>query len=439
MAIEQTEYLERRQRLMKQVGDKSIVIIPAAKESIRSGDANYLFRQNSDFYYLTGFPEPDAIAVLVPGFEPGPYLLFCHDHDPKVERWEGRRAGHSGARDQYLANEAYDIESFKEMLLDLLKERKQVYFPVGQHDKFDKRIFKAIRKLKRRSRNGVVVPQEYFSTDPVISELRLFKSESEIDLMRCAAEISAKAHCDAMKMCKPGAFEYQLEACLHHEFTNQGSRAPAYTTIVGGGGNSCILHYVDNKSELKSGDLVLIDAGCEYEMYASDVTRTFPVNGTFTKDQKAIYNIVLDAQLAGIKAVKPGRPWGDLQKIMLDIIVKGLVELKILNGNVHQLIQDKDYMPFYMHNSGHWLGLDVHDVGVYKKENEWRLLEEGMVLTVEPGIYIAEEIKDVDARWKNIGVRIEDDVLVTKGGCEVLSSQVPKTISEIEALMKNAE
>lgn len=433
--IKMTEYAKRRKQLMQKISPDSIVILPAAPIARRSGDSDYPYRQNSDFYYLTGFEEPEAVAILAPKRKGGEFILFNRVRDREKEIWDGYRAGQEGARKKFGANEAFPISELEERLPEILENRTEIHYAIGNDKAFDKIILSALNKIRGRIRNGIQSPIGFTDITPTLHEMRLIKSPAEIEVMRKAAKISVGAHLQAMKTCKPGMYEYQLEAELLYEFNRHGARYPAYTSIVGSGKHSCILHYISNNQPIKNGDIVLIDAGCEYQNYASDITRSFPANGKFSEEQRAIYQIVLDAQLAGIKAIKPGVAWPVVQDVMVKIITQGLINLGILKGKLKDLIAKQAYFPFYMHKSGHWLGLDVHDVGRYKINGKWRKFQPGMVLTVEPGIYISSDIPGVDKRWHNIGVRIEDDVLVTGRGVEVLTDKLPKTIKEIEALM----
>ena len=433
--ISQKTFAERRQAVMKQMGAGSIAIVTAADEIIRNGDSYYRFRQDSDFYYLTGFDEPEAVAVLIPGRSEGQYVLFNRRRDKDQEIWTGRRAGQDGASEVYGVDQAYPIDEIDQHLSSLLENKETLYYPMGRHMKFDLQIRRWVKQVREKIRSGINAPQNFINLEQLVQPMRLIKSNDEIELMRKAAQISAAGHIRAMQITKPGCFEYELEAELLYEFHRQGCRGAAYESIVGSGENSCILHYNANNAEIKNGDVVLIDAAAEYQMYAADVTRTFPANGKFSAEQTAIYNLVLTAQLAGIKQVKPGTAWMDIQNTVIRIITEGLVEFGILKGRVDDLIEQKAHRDFYMHNSGHWLGLDVHDVGRYKVEGQWRPLQAGMVLTVEPGIYIAANNPKVDKKWWNIGVRIEDDVVVTSGAADILSADVPKTIAEIEAIM----
>jgi Xaa-Pro aminopeptidase len=436
--MEVSQFKSRQKILMAEMGSDSAAVIFAADEMVRTGDTYFRFRQNSDFYYLTGFCEPQAVAIFLPGRAEGEYILFNRTRDRQQEQWEGMRAGQEGALQYYGANEAYPINEIDQRLPELLNGRHRIFYSVGKTAAWDRRLFQWVNTLRQKIKTHGVSISQFHSLESILNEMRLIKGPAEIDLMRTAAEISAMAHCRAMKHCKPGMYEYELEAELLYDFTRKGCQYPAYSTIVGGGRNGCILHYIENSQPLKSGDLVLIDAGGEYQSYAADITRTFPVNGRFSKVQTAVYEIVLAAQLAGINEIRPGNSWNKIQDKVISVLTQGLIDLKILRGNLEDLISHKAYQKFYMHNSGHWLGLDVHDVGNYKVDNDWRTLKPGMVLTVEPGLYFLDDIADLPVQYKNIGIRIEDDVLVTETGYEVISKGAPKTIHEIEQLMKSA-
>lgn len=434
--ISQQEYQARRRNLTQRLPERSIAIIPAAHESIRNGDAHYRFRQESNFYYLTGFNEPEAVLILISGSDKQS-ILFNRPRNPMEEQWTGKRLGQEGALSELGMDAAYSIGCIADELPKLLSGKAAIYYALARNLEVEKIIMQALEKVKGQVRRGVKVPEQLCDLEPILGEMRLFKSDAELELMRRAASISVKAHEQAMRRCKHLEHEYQLEAELVYEFSRQGCRSVAYDPIVGGGENACVLHYTDNNKPLRQGDLVLIDAGGEYENYAADITRTFPVNGKFSLEQKSIYELVLKAQKAGIAAVKPGLPWNEIQQIMLHVLIEGLCELGILQGNVDELLAKEAYKPFYMHNSGHWLGLDVHDIGLYKINGEWRPLEPGMVLTVEPGLYISSNTPGVDKRWWGIGVRIEDDVVVTKTGHEVITAALPVDVHEIEALMRD--
>ena len=431
----QKEHARRRSALMGDMQENTIAIIPSAREVIRNNDVHYPFRQDSNFYYLTGFDEPDAVAVLIPGREHGEYVLFCRDRDPARELWDGNRAGPDGACHNFLADDAFPISDIDEILPGLLEGRESVYYAMGRHPDFDSQVMSWINSIRANTRSGAQPPGEFIDLDHLLHDLRLYKSTAELKIMAEAGDISARAHRRAMQFCRPGVNEYQLEAEILHEFAMAGARHSAYSSIVGSGANACVLHYIENNKVLKDGELVLIDAGCEFNYYAADITRTFPVNGRFNAEQKALYEIVLKAQLAAIDKTVPGRHWNEAHDETVRVITEGLVELGLLKGEPQKLIADEAYKPFYMHRAGHWLGMDVHDVGDYKVNGQWRVMEPGMVVTVEPGIYVSPQNKDVDARWRGIGIRIEDDVAVTKSGNRVLSEGVPKTIEEIEALM----
>jgi Xaa-Pro aminopeptidase len=435
--MKQTEYKRRRSELMKMMGKNTIAILPSASLVTRNRDADFPFRQDSDFLYLTGFNEPDAVMVLVPGRKHGEYILFCREKDPEQETWHGRRAGQEGAIEIYGADDSFPIDDIDDILPGLLEGTDSIFNIMGLYAEFDQRLIGWVNHIKAQSRSGVHVPSEFVSLDYVLHDMRLYKSREELKLMRKAAAISATAHQKAMKTCAPGRYEYQIAAEFDYEFRKNNAQH-AYPAIVGGGANGCILHYTENCDELRDGDLLLIDAGCEVEGYASDITRTFPVNGKYSKAQREIYEIVLAAQKAAIKKVKPGNHWNDPHDAAVRVITKGLIEIKLLKGSLTKLTKEQAFRKFYMHRTGHWLGLDVHDVGDYKVGDQWRLLEPGMVLTIEPGIYIPAHSKGVHRKWWDIGIRIEDDVLVTRTGCEVLSEAVPKKPDEIEALMANA-
>ena len=433
--ISKQEFAKRRQSLTALMAENSIAIVAAAPERVRNRDVYYPYRQDSDFYYLTGFPEPEAVLVLMPGREQGEYLLFCRDRNVEREIWDGYRAGPEGACDNYGADDAFPIDDIDEILPGLLEGRDRVYYAMGKDAVFDRHLMDWVNNIRGRARAGATSPGEFVDLDHLLHELRLFKSPGEQKIMRTAGEISARAHRRAMQVCKPGMYEYQLQAEIEHEFAMAGARFPAYSSIVGGGANGCVLHYVENSAELKAGDLVLIDAGCELQHYASDITRTFPVDGRFTAEQKAVYDVVLQAQLAAIDACKVGNHWNEPHQTTVEIITEGLLDLGILRGDYSELVETGAYRDFYMHRAGHWLGMDVHDVGDYKVHDEWRVLEPGMVLTVEPGIYISPDNHLVDPCWRGIGIRIEDDVLIKAKGPVIMSADAPKTTMDIEALM----
>lgn len=422
---------------MKLMGRDSIAVIPAAPVRLRNNDVEYAYRQDSDFYYLTGFAEPESVAVLIPGREQGQYLLFVRDRDPTRETWDGKRAGPAGATRSYGADDAFPITDMDEILPGLLENRTKVFYTMGAFAEFDQRIVGWVNGLRSQSRQGRHSPQEFVALDHFLHDMRLFKSRNEVDLMRESARIAARAHVRAMKTCRPGLNEFEIMAELVHEFRMHNADV-AYQPIVGGGDNSCILHYRENDQRLNGGDLLLVDAGCEYQCYASDITRTYPVNGEFTREQRAVYEVVLEANLAAIAKVKPGNHWNDPHDAAVHVVTQGLVKLGLLKGRVASLERDGAYRKFFMHRTGHWLGMDVHDVGDYKIGDEWRVLEPGMALTIEPGIYIAPGTRGVPKRFRGIGIRIEDDVVVTRTGAEVLTARAPKHPDDIEALMAHA-
>ncbi|MCF5467623.1 Xaa-Pro aminopeptidase [Pseudomonas syringae] len=437
--IPKSEYARRRKALMAQMEPDSIAILPAAAVAIRNRDVEHVYRQDSDFQYLSGFPEPEAVVVLIPGREYGEYVLFCRERNPERELWDGLRAGQEGAIRDFGADDAFPISDIDDILPGLIEGRDRVYSAMGSNPEFDRHLMDWINVIRSKAHLGAQPPKEFVALDHLLHDMRLYKSAAEIKVMRGAAEISARAHVRAMQACRAGLHEFSLEAELDYEFRRGGSKMPAYGSIVASGRNACILHYQQNDAVLKDGDLVLIDAGCEIDCYASDITRTFPVNGRFSPEQKAIYELVLKSQYAAFEAIGPDKHWNQAHEATVQVITAGLVELGLLQGDVDQLIQAEAYKAFYMHRAGHWLGMDVHDVGEYKVGGEWRVLEIGMTLTVEPGIYISPDNLDVAKKWRGIGVRIEDDVVVTRRGCEILSGGVPKTVAEIEALMADAQ
>ena len=428
------EFARRRRALMRKMGRDAIAIVPAAPVRTRNNDVDYPYRQDSDFYYLTGFGEPEAVAVLVPGRAQAEYILFVRERDSTREMWDGRRAGPAGARRIHGAHDAFPITDIDEILPGLLENRAKVFYAMGLYPQFDQRVVGWVNGLRTQARNGGHPPQEFVALDQVLHELRLIKSRTELELMRTSARIGARAHVRAMRACRPGRMEYELMAEILHEFHRHGTDT-SYPPIVGGGANSCVLHYVKNDEVLRAGEVVLIDAGCEYRYYASDITRTFPVAGRFTPEQRAVYDIVLAANLAAIAKVRPGNHWNEPHEAAVRVVTQGLVRLGLLKGQPAKLERDGAYRRFFMHRTGHWLGMDVHDVGDYKTGDAWRVLEPGMVLTIEPGIYIPRGARGVPKRLQGIGVRIEDDVAVTRGGAEVLTDGVPKDPDQIEALM----
>ena len=429
------EFARRRRYLAEQMGEGTIAIIPSASVKSRNRDVDYHFRQDSDFYYLSGFNEPEAVLVIIPGREHGEAILFCRERDPSKEMWDGFIAGPDRVTDILGVDDAFPVSDIDDILPGMIEGTNKVYYSIGLNAQFDAQVMEWVNVIRSKVRSGAHPPGEFVALEHALHELRLFKSAAEIKVMAQAAEIAAQGHIKAMQKCREGLFEYHLESAIMHSFMNDGARFVAYPSIVGGGDNSCTLHYIDNQSALNNGDLVLIDAGCELDCYASDITRTFPVSGKFSSEQAELYQIVLDAQLAAIEAVKPGNHWNHPHEAALQVLTQGLVDLGLLSGDVDKLIKEEAFKPFYMHRTSHWLGMDVHDVGAYKIQGQWRELQAGMVLTIEPGLYIAPDDETVDAKWRGIGIRIEDDVLVTQDGHRVLSEEAPKTVADIEALM----
>lgn len=435
ITISPAEYAERRRRLLQTIDKDAIALLYAAPEVHYSADRDGIYQPNPDFYYLSGFKEPNAVLAFIPNRAAGEFVMFCQAKDVHAEQWTGRRAGPEGAIAEYGADQAFTIDQLEKVLPELLTNRRKIYYAFGQRTTVDQNLMAMVQRIRRQVRTGIQAPTEIANIENIVHEMRLFKSPQEIAVMQKAVDISVAAHKRAIKACRTSQHEYQLQAEIEHEFKFQGGNGPAYTSIVGGGENACILHYIDNNAPLKAGDLVLIDAGCEYQYYAADLTRTFPVTGRFSPEQKAIYELVLKSQLAALDLIKAGVLWHKLQECILSVLVPGLVELGILHGDPAELIANQAYLPFYMHRSGHWLGLDTHDVGPYKIDDQWRPLEANMVLTVEPGLYITPGLPNVDPKWYGIGVRIEDNVVVTETGCHILSAALPKTVAEIEALM----
>jgi Xaa-Pro aminopeptidase len=422
------------EEFMRRMSPKSIAIIPGAREATRSNDTHYRFRQDSDFFYLTGFEEPEAIAVVRPDQKPQ-YTLFVRPRDPEREIWDGRRAGVEGAKKEFGADESFPIVEFDEKLQNLLDGADILYYRLGVNRDLDDTIIGQISRMRALNRKPIHPPQTIVDPATIVHEMRVLKSADELELMQRAADIAAEAHCEAMKVARPGMKEYELEALIGRVFRQHGSSAPAYTSIVGAGANATVLHYINNDGELRDGELLLIDAGAEYQGYASDITRTFPINGRFTKPQREIYDLVLKAQMECVEMVRPGTTHDQLKQHSIEVLTEGMVELGLLKGNPAELIKEKKHEQFYMHGLGHMLGIDVHDVGCYYYGTESRALESGVVMTVEPGIYVSPDTKDIPSQYLGIGVRIEDDVLCTSNGPRVLTNKVPKQAEEIEALM----
>jgi Xaa-Pro aminopeptidase len=428
------EFKRRREELMALMEDQSIAILPSASLVSRNNDVEFPFRQDSDFYYVTGFDEPEAMFVLVPGREHGECILFCRERDPSEEQWHGKITGPERAMQLYGIDDAFPITDIDDILPGLIEGRSKLYYAMGANLEFDNQVIGWVNRISANKQSGTQPPGEFVQLGQYLHELRLFKSAAEVNVMRKASEITERAHKRLLEVVEPGMFEYELDAELQYIFLRHGARAPAYPLIVGSGNNGCILHYISNRDQIKKGDLVLVDAGAEYDFYAADVTRTFPASGKFSKAQAELYNIVLVAQQAAIEVIQPGNHWAQPHDAAVLVIAEGLLSLGLLSGDLEEVIDNELYKPFYMHKTGHWLGMDVHDVGEYRLQETWREFEPGMVMTVEPGIYIEENL-EVPAQYKSIGIRIEDNVLVTKTGHEVLTAGIPKSIDDIESYM----
>ncbi len=432
--IKTKEYVKRRKQLMKIVGEQSITLLSSRPELIRNGDVLHYYRQDSDFYYLTGFNEPDAVLVLIPSLTGQQQILFCREADPKKMLWDGPMLGTQRAVDECGFDAAYDIKEIDRRLPLLIQGCEKICFKIGENDEFDQRLSQWVKTIETRKGQKSNIPDEFMSISHVLHDMRLYKSNAEIKCMKKAADIAAGAHIRMMQNCRPEQFEYELQAHYAYHLTANQSHS-SYPPIIGSGENNNTLHYINNNQQMRSGDLVLIDAGAEYDFYASDITRTFPVNGRFTARQKDLYAVVLQAQMDAIEQVKVGNHWNEFHDAAVKTISQGLLDLKILKGTLEQVLEEKTYAAFYMHMTGHWLGLDVHDVGDYRVDDLWVELEENMVLTVEPGIYISEH-SNAPKVWRGMGVRIEDDIQVKIKGPVVLSNKAPKTIDEIEHTMK---
>jgi Xaa-Pro aminopeptidase len=426
-------YQQRRNRLLQHM-QRGIAVIPTAPEALRNGDAHYPYRFDSHFHYLSGFDEPEAVLVMLAGAQ-SKSILFCREKDLEREIWDGFRYGPEAACKLFGFDAAYPIAQLDDKLTELMGNQSALFHPLGAHAFWDDRILALRTRVQAQARSGITAPNEIHDIRMLLDEMRLIKDHFEIDTMRRAADISAAAHIRAMRTTRPGKMEYEIEAELLHEFRHSGAQGPAYTSIVAGGANACVLHYISNNTQLKEGDLLLIDAACEFNGYAADITRTFPVNGKFSAAQKDTYEIVLAAQLAAIEAARPGTHWNQPHDTALRVLVQGMLDLKLCHGSVDSVLESGDFKRFYMHRTGHWLGMDVHDVGNYKIDGAWRDLQPGMALTVEPGLYIRPADNVPQALW-NIGIRIEDDVIINASGCDVITHAAPKTVAEIEETMR---
>lgn len=411
-----------------------VAVLKSASQCLRSNDVEFKFRQDSDFFYLTGFEEPEAICVLTPSSTKHRFLLFVQPRDKNQEQWSGKRSGMEGAQRVFGADKAYPVSEFNAQVPALLSNQEKLYYAFGKDEWFDRKILSVVSSLRSQVRAGLLFPAHIIDPSLILREMRLLKSPEEIVLHTQAARIAAQAHCEAMKAAKPGMYEHDIEALLEFTFRKEGAAGPAYPSIVASGSNACVLHYSRNNRKIKKGDLLLIDAGCEFQMYNSDITRTFPVGIPFSKEQKAVYEIVLQSQKEAVKMVRPGKTIMDVHNRAVEVITEGLVRLKLLTGNVKKIVKDGSYRRFFMHKTSHWLGMDVHDAGSYRANKQWRKLQPGIVLTVEPGVYIAPSEKHVPSGYRGIGVRIEDDVLVTKSGNDILTKAAPKEVNDVLSL-----
>jgi len=432
--VKPSEFARRRRQLMRMADDSAIFVLPSAPVRVRSHDTHYPYRQDSDFWYLSGFPEPESVLVMVPGRKHGETLLFCRDRDPEREAWDGPRTGPDDAVEAFGVDDAYPIADLDEILPGLLEGRSRVYYHFGRDTDFDLKLIGWVNRVRSQVRQGAQPPHEFLELGHLLHELRLFKSAAELKLMRRAAAIAAEAQLAAMRATRAGGHEYEVEAALQYTYRRNDAVA-AYEPIVGAGANGCILHYRDNRGPLRDGDLLLCDAGAEYANYASDITRTWPVNGRWSKEQRALYGIVLEAQAAAMAEARPGRPWIAGHDAAVRVLAEGMLSLGLLKGSLKSVLASGAHRRFYPHKTGHWLGLDVHDVGEYKLAGDYRELEPGMVFTIEPGLYVPPGSKGVPAKWQGIGIRIEDDVVVTAEGHDVITGGVPREPEAIEAVM----
>lgn len=432
--IPQASHARRRRQLMRMAGEDAILVLPAAPERVRSRDTHYPYRQDSDFLYLTGFTEPGAVLVLVPGRSHGENLLFCRERDPVREAWDGPRVGPEGAVDALGMDDAYPIDDLDEILPGLLEGRTRVYYHFGRDTDFDLKLIGWLNRVREQMRMGAQPPHEFLELGHLLDEMRLFKAREELVVMRRAAAISMRAHAAAMRAVQPEMYEFELQAALEYTFRRHGAE-PAYESIVGAGANACVLHYRDNRARIDAGDLVLIDAGAEYLGYAADITRTFPASGRFSREQRALHDLVCAAQRAALEQARPGLPFENIHEASVRTLAEGLLRLGLLKGSLRKVLAEESYRRFCPHKTGHWLGLDVHDVGEYRVDGQSRLIEPGMVMTIEPGLYVPPDAPGVDAKWRGIGIRIEDDVAITRDGHEVLTEGLPRSADEVEEFM----
>jgi Xaa-Pro aminopeptidase len=432
--IKQKEYARRRRQLMRMAGEDSIIILQAAPASLRNNDVYYPYRQDSDFLYLTGFQEHDAWLVLIPDEKDGKCILFCRDRNPEREMWDGRMVGLESAVSDYGMDEAFDIKEVESRLQDLLRDTERIYYDLGRDPMFDQRLIGWLNDFRGKARKTFHAPEEIHALDHMLHDMRVYKSREELSVMRRSAKVAIEAHEIAMQMCEPGINEADIHAALMQTFIRHQCE-PSYLPIVGGGANACVLHYIANKDVLHDGDLLLIDAGAEYDGYASDITRTFPVNGKFSSEQRELYDVVLAAQSAAIEKAWAGNQWQDVHDVAIRVAAEGMIELGILGHGLEEELETEGYKHFYVHNTGHWLGLDVHDVGEYTIDGHSRELEPGMVMTIEPGIYIHPEESSVEECWRGVGIRIEDNIAITNDEARILTDGLARTADEIEALM----
>jgi len=429
-------YAKRRKKLIEQLQPSSIVVLRAAPVYHKDRDVTFSHRQDPDFFYLTGYSEPDAVAIIAPKRIEGEYILFIREKDEKEKQWVGGGVTKKEAMEIYGADQVFPYDCLPDVIPELLDGRSHVYYPVNSSAELSQHVMKSIQRLKRGVRAGMRAPTDLIDLSKILHEMRLIKDEKEIEILKKVAQITVAGQLRAMKKCKPGMMEYELKAEVLYEFYKQGASGESFETIVANGKNACILHYIDNQDQLENGKLVLLDAGAEYQHYTGDITRTFPVNGHFSGPQKELYNVVLNAQLAAIEIIKPGVVWDDLQEVTIYNLTQGLIDLGIVKGSIDSIIESKTYKHFYMHHLSHWIGMNVHDDCEYKIDNHWRKLQPGMLMSIEPGLYIPNW-DTIDAKWRGMGIRIEDEVLITKDGCDVLTKDVPKTVDEIETLMKS--
>ena len=432
--IKQKEYARRRLQLMRMAGDDSIIIVCGAPARIRNSDVHYPYRQDSDFLYLTGFREPEALLVMIPAQEGGKCVLFCRERDPEREMWDGPMAGLRGAVSEYGMDEAFPREEIGKRLPALLQNRERIYYDLGHNPLFDQRLIGWLNEFRAKPRKTFHAPEEIHALAHMLHDQRLYKSREELSAMKRSAQVAIEAHQRAMQVCQPGLNEADIHAELLHTFTRNQCE-PSYQAIVGGGANACVLHYIANNAPLQDGDLLLIDAGAEYDGYASDVTRTFPINGKYSPEQRDLYEVVLAAQLAAIEKARAGNAWQEMHDEAVRVATQGMIDMGILRLSLEEELEQEGHKHFYVHNTGHWLGLDVHDVGEYQIDGHSRELEPGMVMTVEPGIYIPAKDTSVRKCFRGLGIRIEDNIAITKAAPQVLTAALVKQPDDVEALM----